>query len=281
MLYSFDVNIGICFNINPMRKALLSFLAASSIMAAQPTKEQLKQVIDHTYLKVDVSLQEQQQCVKILISDADEKGAYAVCVRESMVSYARKLLDDRGSPVKLASVIGFPKGDDYTTEEKIALLQQAIEDGADEFDMVFNYEAYKRGEILSVYGDVYKMSCACGDKILKIIFENGCLPEEAKPLAYKLVFSALITSFENDRSKMRSRFFKTSTGFAKTGATLEDVRLMYKVGQGIVGIKAAGGVKTFEDAVAFFEAAGSPRWKGEPDPHFFRIGTSSLLNQLN
>lgn len=250
-----------------------SFLSAAAIAS----------IVDHTYLKSEkegVTLPEQQQQVKLLVEEACRYGAYAVCVRENLVSFTREELDKRNSEVKLVSVIGFPKGDDFSTEEKQRLLNQARIEGADEFDMVINYEALKKGALEAVYDDLLALSKDAGNQVLKVIFENSHLTQEEKRKACHLALQAF-------KSTGGRRFFKTSTGFAQvpgkeTGATLDDVRLMQEEGQGIVGIKAAGGVRNKEEALDFFKAAGSP-WlvvDHKIDPMRFRIGSSSLLKTL-
>lgn len=248
------------------------------------TTNMIAGVVDHTYLKTEkegTSLEEQRRQVESLVEEACRYGAYAVCVRESMVSFARELLNKGKGQVKLASVIGFPRGDDFSTAEKLKLLKQAREGGADEFDMVINYEALKRGELEAVYQDLLALSKEAGDSVLKVIFENVYLTQEEKRVACELTLHAFKEAGKGPR------FFKTSTGFAKApgkeiGATLEDVKLMYKEGQGLVGIKAAGGVRSKQEALDFFHAAGSP-WlipHQKIDPMRFRIGSSSLLKAL-
>jgi len=251
------------------------------------TPEKMASVIDHTYLEVDgVSQEKQCSSVEKLVEEAHQWGAFAVCVRESMVAHACRNLTKLSSSVRLAAVIGFPDGNQFATSDKVVFLNKAKDDGAVEFDMVIPFDALKRNDSQRVYDDVFSLSRAAGTQVLKVIFENAYLSPEQKGTAYKIVRKALVESARE--TSLGVRFFKTSTGFARlpagspTGATLEDVRLMYHYTRGQFGIKPAGGVGTFKDALAFFEASGSPLTsEGNPDPFRFRIGSSSLLAKLH
>lgn len=246
-------------------------------------------VIDHTFLKTEkegVSVAEQERNVAKLVREAHELGAFSVCIRESMVSRAAALARELGSKIKIVSVIGFPDGDAFSSEEKVRLLEKARRDGADEFDMVIRVNSLKLRDFTSVYQDILAVSRAAGDSVLKVIFENAYLEEFEKKAAYAIAMQAFIDGFRGDYSKLNTRFLKSSTGFAipkdnkAVGATLEDIRLMHEISRGLVGLKPAGGVNTLEDAVAYFQAAGSPMSDGKPDPMKFRIGASGLLAKL-
>ncbi len=258
-------------------------------MNKEVSAEEVGGVIDHTFLKTEregVSPADQKKEVHKLVAEAHRWGAFSVCVREKQVAYAKDLLSALGSTVKIVSVIGFPIGDEYSTTRKVSLLEQAREDGADEFDMVFNVQAFHRGEVEVARQDLIAVSRAAGSQVLKVIFENAYLAENEKKPVYEMARRAFLESFDGDASRLASRFFKTSTGFAKppegipVGATLHDVSLMHAVGEGAVGIKPAGGVNSLDDAKAYFTAVGSPRHEGKMDPAKFRIGTSSLLSKL-
>lgn len=251
-----------------------------------PSKKMFLGVIDHTFLKTEqegVSFETQLKEVEKIVVEAVQHNVFAVCVRERLVSHARKLIDQNRASVKIVSVVGFPKGDEFSSEEKIDLLKKAKDDGADEFDMVIPYQALKQGDEKVVYDDVLKMSRAAGNQVLKVIFENCYLSLEEKKKAYALAVKA----FEESSFPLARRFLKTSTGFAKVGhgpigATLEDMKLMYQYSQKKLGLKPAGGVKDYDSALQFFAAAGSP-WQIEGEminPYLFRIGTSSLVGEL-
>lgn len=133
-----------------MRSAMLLLaLVPATASADPPTKQMIAGAIDHTFLKTGehgVTLAQQRAAVAQLVSDAHRYGAYSVCVREHMVGHARKLLNELKSPVRLTSVIGFPSGNQFSTEQKLQLVRQARQDGADEYDMVLRYEDFKRGD---------------------------------------------------------------------------------------------------------------------------------------
>lgn len=243
-------------------------------------------VIDHTYLKTEkegVSLQEQELEVRSLVADAVRYGTFSVCVREHMASIAKEEILKSNSDVKVCCVVGFPIGDEFTTDQKIEFVKQARNGGAVEFDMVLKANDLKNGNFDSVLKDIEAVSTVVGSDVLKVIFENSYLNNSQKIKAVEICLEAFknTTGFEK-------RFIKTSTGFAKVekgmpiGATLDDVTLMSKYSKGVVGIKPAGGVGSLHDARAFFEAVGSPMTQeGSIDPYKFRIGSSSLLSALS
>lgn len=246
-------------------------------------------VIDHTFLKTEkegLSVREQEEHVRKLVSEAHHYGAYAVCVREDRVAYAKRLISDLGSSVKIVSVIGFPCGDEYSSEEKCDRLFEAKTNGADEFDMVMNYGSLKAQDLDDVYEDLLQVSLCAEGRILKVIFETCYLSEREKEVAGEIAYKAFEDSCGADFPQLMPRFFKTSTGFGRpsagipVGATLSDVRLLTEMAQGRIGVKAAGGISTLAETEAFFAAAGSPLIQGRPDPLRFRIGSSSLLSVL-
>ncbi|MBP9674345.1 MAG: deoxyribose-phosphate aldolase [Bacteriovoracaceae bacterium] len=245
----------------------------------------LKKVIDHTFLKnekQEISYIHQKDKIDILVQEAHNLGAYAVCVREELVSDTKDFLQELSSPVKLCSVIGFPCGDDYSTEQKINLLEKARKEGACEFDMVLNVNQLKLGQEQAVYEDILQVSKSAGTDVLKVIFEMALLTLSEKKVALSLCAKAF-----KDSGFVTGRFFKTSTGFANpppgipVGATLEDVKLMFSYAENIFGIKPSGGIDNLEQAHAFFKAVGSPTLPtGAPDPLKFRIGSSTLLLKI-
>jgi len=241
-------------------------------------------VIDHTYLQSEaegVTLATQSQMVSQLVSEAIEYGAYSVCVRSWMVAHARRLLNSAGASVKVCSVIGFPVGDDFSFEQKLDELKLALDEGADEIDMVMAVNRFKTDK-QACCDEIGLLSEHTKERVLKVIIENAYLLTEQKREVWQAVFDVLAAE-----SHLARRFLKTSTGFAKPppgvaiGATIEDVSGMHTVTKGRCGIKPAGGIKNLDDARQFFSAAGSPtRIDGDIDPYRFRIGSSSLLTQL-
>lgn len=240
------------------------------------TAQQVAAVIDHTFLQLR---SDEEAHIRQLVSEAKKYGAYSVCVREKWVSLAAELT--QGSSVQVCSVIGFPDGNAFSTQEKKERLQQARVDGAHEYDMVLRFEDLKKNKTEVVYQEIKELSILAGHQVLKVIFENLYLTDAQKRQACDICDQAF-----TDSGFTSKRFLKTSTGFGKAsekpvGATLEDVRLMHRMSQGKYGIKPAGGVGSLDDAQEYFAACGLP-WneKKEPDPLKFRIGSSSLLLNL-
>ncbi|WP_394355145.1 deoxyribose-phosphate aldolase [Thermococcus sp.] len=195
--------------------------------------------IDHTNLKPYAMRED----IIRLCDEAVQYGFYAVCVNPYRVKLAKDYLRERGAGVKVASVIGFPLGA-TPTEVKVFEARKALEDGADELDMVINIGALKDGDYEYVkreIAEVVKVAHERNAKV-KVIIETCYLTEEEKVKVCELAKEA------------GADFVKTSTGFGSGGATVEDVRLMRKtVGPGM-GVKAAGGIRTYEQAVAMIEA---------------------------
>jgi deoxyribose-phosphate aldolase len=202
---------------------------------------QIAGMIDHTLLKPDAS----QDQVAQLCYEARKFGFAAVCVNPTYVRLCKQLL--QGSPVHVCTVVGFPLGA-TPPEVKAYETQQAIDDGATEIDMVINIGALKSKDYALVERDIATVARAChaGGAILKVIIEAALLTNEEKVIACQLSKAA------------GAEYVKTSTGFGPGGATVQDVELMRRaVGPGM-GIKAAGGIKSLEDAEAMV-AAGATR----------------------
>ncbi len=156
----------------------------------------------------------------------------SVCVPPCYVSLARELC---GDAMKVCTVVGFPLG--YThTESKVAETLQAISDGADEIDMVANISYIKSEEFDSVLRDIKEVRKACGDKVLKVIIETCLLTQEEKTRMCRIV------------SDSGADYIKTSTGFASSGATAEDVVLLRQYCDDKVKVKAAGGIRSISQA---------------------------------
>jgi len=202
--------------------------------------------IDHTNLKPYARAED----IVRLCNEAKEYDFYAVCVNPYRVKLAKELL--RGSDVNVATVIGFPLGA-TPTEVKVFEAGRALEDGADELDMVINIGALKDGDYDYVREDIKAVAELAHERgaIVKVIIETCYLTEEEKIKACELAKEA------------GADFVKTSTGFGTGGATVEDVRLMRRVVGDGMGVKAAGGIRTYEQALAMIEAGAT------------RIGTSS------
>lgn len=160
----------------------------------------------------------------------------------------------RGSPVKVATVVGFPFGATLTVAKR-AEAEAAILAGAQEIDMVMNIGAMKSGELERVESDIRGVVEVCreGGAIVKVILENAYLTEEEKLAACRIA------------EKVGADFVKTSTGFGPSGATEADVRLMRQTVGPTVGVKAAGGIRTLADALRMLEAGAN------------RLGTSASV----
>ena len=204
----------------------------------------LNKYIDHTLLKQDATVEQ----IDSLLSEAREYDFASVCVNPCWVSYAHSGL--QGTDVKVCTVVGFPLGA-TTSAVKALETKEAIQNGADEIDMVINVGALKSGNADLVESDIRAVVEASGDKLVKVIIEACLLTDEEKVLACQLA------------QKAGADFVKTSTGFSTGGATLPDVQLMRQTVGPDMGVKAAGGARSYADAVAFVEAGAT------------RIGTSS------
>ncbi|MBZ4662336.1 MAG: deoC [Caloramator sp.] len=211
------------------------------------TKEYVASIIDHTILKAETTPED----VKKVCSEAKENNFASVCINPCYVKLAADEL--KGSNVKVCTVIGFPLGAN-SSDVKAFETKKAIEDGAQEVDMVINIGMLKAKEYEYVKKDIEAVvNAAKGKALVKVIIETCLLTDEEKEIACKLSVEA------------GADFVKTSTGFSKWGAKEEDVRLMRRVVGSEKGVKASGGVHSFEDAVRMIEAGAN------------RIGASSSL----
>ncbi|MBS0736078.1 deoxyribose-phosphate aldolase [Streptococcus suis] len=210
----------------------------------------LNKYIDHTILKPETT---QEQVEKIL-AEAKEYDFASVCVNPTWVALAAKSLKD--SDVKVCTVIGFPLGAN-TPAVKAFETKDAISNGADEIDMVINIGALKTGNYDLVLEDIKAVVAASGDKLVKVIIEACLLTDDEKVKACQLSQEA------------GADYVKTSTGFSTGGATVADVALMRKTVGPDMGVKASGGARSYEDAIAFIEAGAS------------RIGASSGVAIMN
>lgn len=197
-------------------------------------------LIDHTILKPDASREE----VLKVCAEARQYNFASVCVNSYWIPVVAAEL--RGTPVKACTVIGFPLGA-ASTAAKVCETENAVSAGAQEVDMVINVGALKSCDHEAVRNDIQSVAEAAhrGGAILKVILETALLTDEEKAIACTL-------------SKLAGAdFVKTSTGFAKHGATAQDVALMRKIVGPEMGVKASGGIRTFEDLKVMTEAGAS------------------------
>ncbi len=216
---------------------LISF-GASRVGAEAPScppKAELAKWIDHTVLKPDAT----EEQIKSICNDAIQHGFASVCINPTWVPLAYKML--RGHPSKVCTVIGFPLGSTYP-EVKAAETRLAVEKGADEIDMVINVGALKSSDYELVERDIRAVVRAAGRQIVKVILETCLLTDEEKVKASAIA------------QRAGANFVKTSTGFSSGGATVKDVALMRKVVGPQMGVKASGGVRTYEEACKMVEA---------------------------
>ena len=220
------------------------------------TKNEMARFIDHTLLKPDSTRDD----INHLCQEAIRFNFYSVCVNPIYVSLASKIL--QGSDVKVCSVVGFPFGSNVP-EVKAFEAEKAILDGANEIDMVINLGALKSGNLEKVRKDIQgvvnKAKDVQKDVKIKVIIETGLLSEKEKIIACKIV------------KESGADFVKTSTGINSTGATIEDVKLLRKSVGAELGVKASGGIRSYETAKNLITAGAS------------RLGTSSgskIINEI-
>ena len=196
----------------------------------------IAQFIDHTILKPTTTLAE----IEKVCEEAVEYGFAAVCVPPYYVRDAKQII---GNAVKTATVVGFPFGYSHY-KAKLAETEQALQDGADEIDMVMNLAAFKSNDMAYLESEAKEILDAVKQKkaALKIIIESGILTEEEI-----IKCCDLYKHFDVD-------FLKTSTGYAEKGATIEAVRIMKKHLPSSIQIKASGGIKTYEFANQLLDA---------------------------
>jgi len=212
----------------------------ASTLGIAPTDGRLAHMIDHTLLKPDAT----QDQIAQLCYEARKYSFASVCVNPTNVQLCAQLL--QGSDVLVCTVIGFPLGA-TPTEVKVFEAQQAIRGGATEVDMVINIGALRSRDYELVERDIASIARAChaGNAILKVIIEAALLTDEEKVVACQLAKVA------------GADFVKTSTGFGPGGATLEDVALMRRVVGPTMGVKAAGGIRTYADVQKMIAAGAS------------------------
>ena len=199
---------------------------------------QLEKYIEHTLLKQDA---QKEDFIK-LFKEAKEYNFKGICVNPLYVAFAKEQLS--GTDVKVVTVVGFPLGANRS-DVKAFETQKAVEDGADEIDMVINVTKIKDGDWDFVKNDIIAVKKACLDKPLKVILETDLLTKEEIKKACEICVEA------------KADYVKTSTGFVKNGvgATVEDVELMAKIVKPLgLGVKASAGIRDKEKALAVINA---------------------------
>lgn len=205
--------------------------------------------VDHTLLSQTAKWED----IKTICDDGIKYGVASVCIPPSFVKRAKEYCGDR---MAVCTVIGFPNG--YaTTQAKAFETKDALENGADEIDMVINIGDLKDGRFSEVEEEIRILKEITGNKILKVIIETCLLTQEEK-----IKMCHIVTSAGAD-------FIKTSTGFSTAGATFDDIQLFAENVGPNVRIKAAGGVSSLEDAQRFIDLGAT------------RIGTSRIVKILN
>lgn len=204
--------------------------------------------VDHTLLLQGATEDE----IRILCGDAVKYGCASVCVAPSYVELAKNCLDGK---VKVCTVIGFPNGN-MTTASKCFETEDAVNNGADEIDMVINIGWVKDKKYEKILSEINAVKKSCKGRLLKVIIETCLLAEEEKIMMCRIV------------SESDADYIKTSTGFSTGGATKEDVKLFAENISGKLKIKAAGGISSLEDAEEFISLGAS------------RLGTSRIVKIL-
>jgi len=200
---------------------------------------QLAAFIDHTVLKADATAKD----IEKLCAEAREHKFFSVCVNSSRIAGARHFLE--GSDVKVASVVGFPLGA-MSTDAKRFETEAAIDDGAQEIDVVLNVGRLKDGDDKYVLRELCDVVEAADEHTVKVILETCLLTDEQKIRACRMVVES------------GAHFVKTSTGFSAGGATVNDVRLMRETVGPKFGVKASVGIRDTQTALAMI-AAGATR----------------------
>lgn len=233
-------------------RQLLQQGASPSLATTVLPPEKLVKLIDHTLLKPEATAED----IEKLCQEASRFGFYSVCVNPAYVAKAKSLL--RGTSVKVCAVVGFPLGA-QSPEIKTLEARRALREGAQEIDMVINIGALKSKDDRLVARDIRGVVEACDEAraVSKVILETALLNDEEKVRGCLLAMKA------------RAGFVKTSTGFSKAGATVEDIALMARtVAPRKLGVKASGGIRTFADVVKMVEAGAT------------RVGSSNSVKIL-
>ncbi len=212
------------------------------------TDKEILKHIDHTQLKPFATWSD----IEKLCDEAIKYRTASVCIPPV---YVKRVHDAYGDKVNICTVVGFPLGYSVTAA-KVAEVEQALDDGCNEIDMVVNISDVKNGDYVKVEKEIRTLKRVCGEHILKVIIETCYLSDEEKIAMCKAVTNA------------GADYIKTSTGFGIRGATIEDIHLFQRYIGPNVRMKAAGGVKNKKDLILFIEEGCD------------RIGTSSAVSML-
>jgi len=211
-------------------------------------KEYILSKVDHTLLKQESTWEQ----IKQICDDGIKYKVASVCIPASFVKQAKEYVQDK---LTICTVIGFPNGYS-TTKTKVFETEDAIKNGADEIDMVINIGWLRDQKYELILDEINKIKAACNGKILKVIIETCLLTEEEKIKMCEIV------------SESNADYIKTSTGFSTAGATFDDIKLFSEHVTNNKKIKAAGGIKSFEDAEKMIELGAD------------RLGTSRLVSLM-
>ena len=211
-------------------------------------KQEILSKVDHTLLKQTATWEQ----IKVICDEGAENRTASVCIPPCFVKRAKEYVQGK---VAICTVIGFPNGN-MTTAAKVFETKDAVENGADEIDMVINIGDVKAGDYDKVLGEIKAIKEACCGKLLKVIIETCLLTDDEKIKMCEVVTAS------------GAEYIKTSTGFSTGGATFADVELMKKHVGEQVKVKAAGGISSVADAEQFI-ALGAER-----------LGTSRLIPLL-
>jgi len=199
------------------------------------SKEKIAKTIDHSLLKPEMTRAQVAEGCEI----ARHYAVASVCCKPSDVAFCAELL--RGSGVEVGTVVGFPHGSS-TTETKVFETKQALQDGATEIDLVLNIGKLKSGLFEEVKDDIAAVVDAAQGRIVKVILENAYLTDDEKVKACQLCEAA------------GAHYVKTSSGYAPSGATIEDVKLMRASVSPHIKVKSAGGVRTLDALIEMIDA---------------------------
>ncbi len=216
------------------------------MMTSPPSPADLARLIDHTLLRADAQAAEVEQ----LCAEARTFGFFSVCVNGSRVWQARHLLED--TSIKVSSVVGFPLGATDSDTKRFE-TEAAIDNGAEEIDVVLNLGRLKEGDDRYVLRELRDLVEAADERTVKVILETCLLTREEKIRACRLVLES------------GAQFVKTSTGWSTGGATVEDVKLLRELVGPAFGVKASGGIRDTATALALIAAGAN------------RLGTSSSV----
>ena len=213
------------------------------------TRQEILAMVDHTLLKPEATWEQ----IKTICDEAVENKTASICINPGFVKQAVQYLEGR---VPVCTVIGFPLGA-TSAQAKVFEAKQALEDGAEEFDMVINISALKDKNYDYVRDEIAAIKAAVGDKVLKVIIETCLLTDEEKRTMCQLVIDG------------GADYIKTSTGFSTGGATFEDIALFKECVGDQIKIKAAGGIRSVADMEKFISLGAN------------RLGTSSAIKIFN